>query len=507
MQERALLLVVALFAARSVAAEIGASSLASVESGLRPAIVVGEPGDERFRLVERMAFYKTPGVGVAVINHGLVAWARGFGVREEGGADRVNAETLFQAASISKPVTAMVALRLVEQGKLDLDEDVNLKLRSWKLPDNEFTSKNKVTLRLLLSHRGGLNDNAGFKGVDDDRPLPTLREILESGKWTPGPIRVGARPGERFQYSGGGYCLVQQLLEDVSRKPFSELARELVLDPLGMTHSTFDHEMPSNNAAAAAVGHGMNGHRLPQKWNRYAASGAAGLWTTPSDLARFAIELQKWKSAGAKPLVSRQMLAEMLSVQGASSDRDSKVIAMREGFAERPAPAWGLGIGLIGKPPIRFFHTGSNPGYQCELQAYLEGGQGAVVMTNGAQGWRLGREILCAIAEEFKWPDYDYRPETKKVARLSREQLERFVGRYRIARSGVRPRILTIAWDHDQLVADVSEEGRPLRLCPEAAERCFTVEDATTLLFVQGKSGRLDTVTSDAGWRAEREDR
>jgi len=498
-------LVLAQTASGGADAEPISARIERVETGLRPAIMLGESAAVQFDIEERMRFYKTPGVSIAVIDNGAIAWARGYGVREAGIAGPVTTDTIFQAASISKPVAAIVALRLVEQGALELDENVNRKLRSWKLPDNEFTAETKVSLRLLLSHRAGLTDYAGFRGAAAKQMMPTLREILETGKWTPAPIRVGFEPGSHFQYSGGGYCLLQQLLEDVSGRSFPELARELVFEPLQTTNSSFEQVLSPERTGRAAVGHGVNGKKLPQKWNVYPATSAAGLWTTPSDLARLSIELQKWKAGASSMILSQKMMAEFLSIQGPQDVREAKAIALREAFAEQPPPSWGLGIGLIGRPPMRFFHTGSNPGYQCELQGYLEGGKAAVIMTNGDQGWRLGREILWAIAKEYQWPDYDYRPEIKNVVQLSQDDRERFVGRYRVYYSRPSKLILSIVRDGDHLFAQFSDSAHKVRLYPESGDGCFTVENAMALKFAKGETGSFAQVTSDAGWRAERE--
>lgn len=483
-----------------VAAEPVSMPIARIEAGLRPAIVLEEVPAEALHLADRMKFYKVPGVSVAVIDNGAIAWARGYGVREIGTEQPVTTNTLFQAASISKSVAAVVALRLVEQGVLVLDEDVNRRLRSWKLPENEFTASNKVTLRLLLSHRAGLTDYAAAP----NQRLPSLKEILETGKWTPAPIRVGFEPGSRFAYSGGGYCLMEQLLEDVSGKPLPMLAHELVLKPLAMDNSSFNQDLSPERRLHAASGHQLNGEKLPQNWNLYPATSAAGMWTTPSDLARFAIELQKFRPGADQSLLLPATLTEMLASQGPEDDRDSKVIAFREGIAEQPPPSWGLGVGLIGRPPTRFFHSGSNPGYQCEMQAYLNRGQGAVIMTNGDQGWRLAREILWAIAREYKWPEYAYRPEIKKAARLSQAELERFVGRYQISFSRPSQWTLNITLDGDRLSAQILDYAQKVNLFPQSKDACFTIEDAMTLEFVKDESGSFVEVISDLGWRAKR---
>lgn len=487
-----------------IAAEPVSVRVERVETGLCPAIVLEEPAAEQLRLIDRMKFYKVPGVSIAVIDNGVIAWARGYGVREAGTEKPVTTDTLFQAASISKPVAAAVALRLVEQGSLELDEDVNRKLRSWKLPENELTGGKKVSLRSLLSHRAGLTDYAGFRDAAPNQPLPTLREILETGKWTPAPIRVGFEPGSRFAYSGGGYCLMEQLLEDVSGKPFPVLAHELVLKPLEMVNSSFDQNLSPERRLQAAIGHQLNGKKLPRNWNLYPATSAAGMWTTPSDLARFAIELQKGKTGSHRSILLPATINEMLSTQGPENDRDSKVIAIKEGIAEHPPASWGLGVGLIGRPPTRFFHGGINPGYQCEMQACLSGGQGAVIMTNGDQGWRLAREILWAIAREYEWPEYAYRPEVKKVARLSQDELGRFAGRYQISFSRPGPWTLNITRDGDRLAAQILDYSHQVHLYPESSDTCFTIEDAMTLKFVKDETGSFTEVISDLGWRAKR---
>lgn len=487
------------------AADPDSDRIQRIECGLRAAVAIDGHEAESFHLIDRLQFYKVPGVSIAVIDHGKLAWARGYGVREAGSLDPVAPETLFQAASISKPVAAIVALRLVEQGSLTLDENVNLRLRSWKLPENEWTRHKPVSLRLLLSHRAGLTDYAGFREARLDRPLPTLRDILETGRWTPAPIRVGLEPDSRFAYSGGGYCLAEQLLEDVSGKSFPRLAHELVLNPLLMHDSSFDQSLNHDRTSRAAVGHQRNGKKLAGKWNLYPATSAAGLWTTPSDLARFAIALQTGREAGQPAILSPAMTAEMLSTQGPQDDRDSKVIALKEEFPEQPPASWGLGIGLLGRPPARFFHTGSNPGYQCELQAALDGGQGAVVMTNGDQGWRLAREILAAIAREYDWQRYDAPPQIKKVAQLAPGELRSFVGQYRISFSRPSPWTLHITMSGDQLFAEIRDYAGQVRLHPESGDSCFTIEDAMTLKFVKGETGAFTEIVSDLGWRAKRE--
>jgi CubicO group peptidase (beta-lactamase class C family) len=257
---------------------------------LLPPVLV--KGAKAWTIEERLRHHQAPGVSIAVIKNFKVEWAGGYGVRDAETREPVTTETLFQAGSISKPVAAMAALKKVEQGRLALDEDVNLKLVSWKLPENELTAKRKVTLANLLSHTAGLTVH-GFPGYAADEPLPNVAQVLDgAAPANTAPVRVDLEPGTRFRYSGGGTTIAQLMLTDTERKPFPEIARETVLAPLGMTDSTYEQPLPPARARRAAAGHHADGRPVPGKFHVYPEMAAAGLWTTPTDLARFGIEVQ-----------------------------------------------------------------------------------------------------------------------------------------------------------------------------------------------------------------------
>jgi CubicO group peptidase (beta-lactamase class C family) len=352
-----------------------------VEQGLRPRSAAQGKPIPKWTVAERLQFYKVPSVSIAVVDGGKVAWARGYGLTAAEGGKPVTPETLFQAASISKHVGAMVALHLVDQGKLSLDEDVNLKLRSWKVPENEFTKTEKVTLRRLLNHSAGLTVH-GFRGYAEGEPVPTLLQVLDGiPPANSAPIRADVQPGTLWRYSGGGYEVMQQLVMDVAGKLFPQLAREFVLGPLRMTHSTFEQPLPARPLANAATGHRANGAAIKGRWHTYPELTAAGLWTTPSDLARVIIELQTGGHV-LKPETQREMLTKVLG-------------------------NYGLGLGLRDTGGQKSFnHGGSNEGFKCEMFGYLTGGRGAVVMTNGDRGGELAQEIMASIADEYDWVDY-----------------------------------------------------------------------------------------------------
>jgi len=432
-----------------------------VENGLLPAVLIkGRPGE--MKLADRMRHYKVPGVSVAVIDGGRVEWARGYGLLEAGGAAPVTPETRFQAASISKPVAAMGALALVEQGKLDLDEDVNRKLVSWKVPENELTKEKKVTLRGLLSHGAGLTVH-GFRGYAAGEDVPTLVQALDGQKpANSAAVRVDILPGSKWRYAGGGYNVMQQLMIDVTGKKFPDLMRELVLGKLGMTQSTYEQPLPQALAAVAASGHRGSGEPIKGKWHTYPEMAAAGLWTTPTDLARFAVELQQAYAGKSSKVISPQMAAQMLRTQLAPS---------------------GLGI-VVNAETQRFEHGGANEGFRCQLVGYLGKGQGAVVMTNGDRGGALVSEILRGVAREYGWPDY--RTEERALAEVNPEIYGTYSGEYKTNFT------ITVTAESGRLYLQAPPLGpERVELFPESETGFFTLSENIKITFVKDERGAV----------------
>lgn len=202
---------------------------------------------------------------------------------------------------------------MVERGELTLDDDVNAKLKSWKVPENEFTQKEKVTLRRLLSHTAGLTVH-GFPGYDINERMPSVVQVLD-GAGNTAAVRVNVVPGSISRYSGGGYTVMQQLVSDVTGKSFPEYVSEAVLAPLGMSSSTYRQPIPHDRAPETASGHYADRSVVPGKWHVYPEMAAAGLWTTPSDLARFAIEIQLSLAGKSNKVLSQAMTRQQLTVQ------------------------------------------------------------------------------------------------------------------------------------------------------------------------------------------------
>ena len=435
-----------------------------IENGLLPAAAIKGHPAETMRLADRMKHYNVPGVSIAFFERGRIVWTRTYGFADLASKKTVSTETLFQAASISKPLTAVASLSLVQQGKLSLEEDVNLKLRTWKVPENEFTKNEKVTLRRILSHTGGLSVH-GFHGYTVGEPLPTITQLLDSEKPANNePIRVIALPGSVWDYSGGGYTVLQLLLGDVTGKPFPELLNELVLRPAGMVHSTFEQPLMKDYRSNAAVGYDSDG--VPIKGGAYTMPqmAAGGLWSTPSDLAGFAIEVQEEYSGRSSKILSHELARQMLA---------------------RQKDDWGLGFTL--EPPghkRRFGHTGNNDGFRSDLEAYLDDpGQGVVIMSNADQGAMLDDEILRSVAREYGWPDFH--PQEHVLVTVDPTVLATYAGVYDLG--GMKH---NVSLEGGKLYIQAGPLGRaPQQLLPESDSQFFILSDQLVFTFQRDEKG------------------
>ena len=457
-----------------------AERIRRVENGLLAPIRLKGGPLETMRLADRLARFKIPGVSVAVINGGKVEWAKGYGVREAGTNAPVTPETLFQAASISKPVAALAALHFIERGILSMDGDVNDKLVSWKVSANAFTAQKAVTVREILSHSAGLTVH-GFPGYAPGSEIPSLVAVLDGAKpANTESVRVEALPGSVWSYSGGGYTVLQQLFIDVLHESFPRLMSETVLGPAGMRHSTYEQPLPKDRLPFAAVAHLANGKPVEGGRHIYPEMAAAGLWTTPSDLCRFAIEVMNAWNGRSGRVVGRDMAREMLTVQRAPS---------------------GLGLMLSGSGTrLRFEHGGSNEGFTCMLVAYPGTGKGAAVMVNSDAGAKLYGEILRAIAGAYDWPDF--KPKEKTLLELEPAVLDRYAGEYE-----VQPGFsIIVSRQGDGLAAQVPGYDMPQELLPETETHFFALDQDLELSFIRKEDGTVTGFASDAGFKARKID-
>jgi CubicO group peptidase (beta-lactamase class C family) len=426
-------------------------------------VVAGGAGLPDYSLEERMRFYGVPSVSLAIINDGRVESLRAFGLSDAETQTPADTTTLFQAGSISKPVAAIAALRLWERGRLDLDADVNRLLVSWKLPRSRYTQQENVTTRRILTHSAGLTV-WGFPGYAPGRPLPSLVEILDGRPPANTPaIRNDTIPGRRWLYSGGGYTILQQLLIDLTGQPFPTLARELVLEPLGMGRSTYENPLPPERLARAAAGHTARGEPIPGKRHTYPEMAAAGLWTTPGDLARFAIAVRDAAQGAASP-ISPQLAQALLT---------------RDTLLTIGGNHWGLGLTVDGRGEAeRFGHSGADAGFIAQMVAFRHTGKGAVIMTNGQRGGALIQELLRAIALEYEWPAL----QPVRVDTVPPDSSAAFslVGRYVNFVTGRDTAFVNLVWDEGRLGVRLGNTVRP---------------------FWTQASGRfVDPVSSDAFW-------
>jgi CubicO group peptidase (beta-lactamase class C family) len=330
------------------------------------------PGDRVTALLER----SPSAVGLAVIADFELAWSE-----TRGGS----AGMLFQAGSISKPVTALAALELAAHGEVDLDADVNDRLTSWRLPGPPG-----VSLRQLLGHTAGLGVPF-YPGYAQEAARPTLRQSLDGeAPAATQPVRVEAAARGRFRYSGGGYAVVQQLVADVTGQPFSEAAQALVLRPLGMTSSTFAQPLPPDLRPLAAR----------PDWHIYPESAAAGLWTTPEDLARLAAAVAAaaaGHSTGTRPGPAALLVSEETAVPIRGEWMILPLLGLR----------WprSCGLGMFGFGGGRFGHVGGAASFFSVLVASVQDGNGAVVMT-AANASPFPFRLLRAVSDEQGWTGF-----------------------------------------------------------------------------------------------------
>ncbi|HEX6163555.1 MAG TPA: serine hydrolase domain-containing protein [Vicinamibacterales bacterium] len=338
---------------------------------------------------ELLAQYKVPAVSVAVIRDFKIEWARAWGVKNAKSGEPVLVDSLFQAASISKPVAAMASLRAIQDGRFRLDQDINTILKSWRLPARDGVKGEIVTPRMLMSHTSGTDDGFGFPGYAPGAAVPTLVQMLDGVPPTNrGPVRLGRAPMSGYKYSGGAVSIQELALTDVMRKPFADVMRELVLDPIGMINSTYEQPLPDALAAKAAHAHNQNGLPSDSPWRIHPERAAAGLWTTPTDLAKFAIEVQQSLAGRSTKVLTRTMAQEMVTPVG--------VGPFAVGFSiAKEGEGW------------YFSHGGSNWGFRCDLTAHRSKGYGVVIMTNGDGGGRLITALKEKISRAAKWDMYD----------------------------------------------------------------------------------------------------
>ena len=387
---------------------------------------------------QQMALRRIPGLSLAIVDSGRIVYARGYGEADVGAHSPVTAATLFQAGSISKPVSALGALHLVEQGKLSLDAPVNDYLTSWKVPDNRFTDSQQVTLRRLLSHSAGVTVH-GFPGYDVAGKVPTLVQVLDGAPpANTAPIRVDTTPGAIWRYSGGGFTIMQQAVIDVAREPFPTFMRRTVLEPIGMSSSSFEQPQPREREQLMATGYYADRTPVRGHWHLYPEMAAAGLWTTPSDLARFAIEVQQALLGRGHNVISPAMARQYLTSQKGPH---------------------GLGIEVSRtNDPLVFSHGGRDEGFDAQLVGFAATGQALAFMINANDNSGFAGRIQRYVARLYRWPGTQPTPATALVAaRIDPARLDRYAGLYELQEN----RMIQLAPTDDRTALAALTDGLP----------------------------------------------
>ncbi|HEY1654378.1 MAG TPA: serine hydrolase domain-containing protein [Candidatus Tumulicola sp.] len=406
--------------------------IAGVERELQPQFYLTGRPRVTHTLAERMRFYKVPAVSIAVIDDYRVAWTAAYGFRDVAAHEPAETATLFQAASMSKPVFAAAVLSLFATKGLSIDADINTLLRSWTVPPAPGNSAQPVTLRRILNHTAGTNVH-GFAGYDRDATLPTLVRVLNGAPPANSEaIRVVKTPGGASEYSGGGTTIGQQLAIDVSGAPFPEFMQQTLLQPLDMNASTYQQPLPQSLWDRAADGYYADGKPVHRGWHVYPEMAAAGLWTTAADLATFVIAIQDALRGQTRGPITPAIAREMTTPN---------------------AQGFGLGTVIDGQT---FGHDGANEGFQGLFTGSLRGGRGIVVLTNSDNGGTLARQIVYAVGAAYGWPEFSAKP--KAALKLSPAALKPFAGQY-AAGAGDQRVVLSVRLVGDGLT--VSESFAP----------------------------------------------
>ncbi|HZI28499.1 MAG TPA: serine hydrolase [Gemmatimonadaceae bacterium] len=476
------LLAIALPVATPAQTRSAADYMAAIE-GAQP---TAGPNDlSTLTITALLARFNVPGVSIAVIRDHQIHWAKGYGIADVATGAPVDTGTMFQAASISKPVAAMAVLRAVQDGLFTLDTDINTILTSWKLDGGQFTRDGPVTPRTLTSHTSGLGDGFGFPGYNPTDSVPTVVQFLQGSKLSNvGVIFMERPPMTLMEYSGGGVTLMQQALSDARRKPFADIMRDDVLRPLGMTRSTFEQPLPESFDRNAARAHSGEGKAMGAKWHVYPEQAAAGLWTTPSDLARLVIEVQRASLGQLNRVLSRATIQEMLSPVGVGDY------------------AVGFSIAKIGQGWY-FGHGGSNWGFRATLLAHKVKGYGLVIMTNADQGGAVASELSRRIQRAYAWDSFaepaprGYRPPVERTEiTVAESVLRNYVGEYQLT-----PQLsITITFEDGRLQAQPTGQSKA-PLFAEAPDKFFLRVANVQVTFTKTPSGEVAGLILHQGGR------
>jgi CubicO group peptidase (beta-lactamase class C family) len=449
--------------------------ITQVENGLVGNIQI--EGEKPWNLLNRMAYYKIPGLSIAVIQNYKIAWAKGYGIANDSAKIPVTAKTLFQAASISKSLNSVGVLKLVQDKKLDLNTDINVYLKSWHFPYDSLSKGKKITIANLLSHSAGLNVH-GFGGYELGIPLPTILQVLNGEKPANSPaIKSMFEPGLRYEYSGGGTTITQMIVMDITHMPYADYMKKAVLNPLGMSGSTYAQPPYDVDQNQLAVAYNQDSKPIKGNYHIYPEQAAAGLWTNPTDLSKYIIETQLAYEGRSAKVLNQEITKIRLSVHAGNNV--------------------GLGAAIDKKDSVLYFsHSGVNEGFRCIYYGSMEGGNGVVVMVNSDNDGVIS-ELINSVAKVYGFKGL-FHANIKKVVSVPVEVLKSYTGKFFIG----PPRTLTIIEADGKLYAQASGEAKR-ELYPQSNNRFFLKDLPYELEFNKDADGKIHLMFYGDGGKLE----
>jgi len=424
---------------------------------------------------DRMRFYNVKGLSIAVVHNYKIEWAKGYGWADSAERRPVTTETLFEPGSISKSINAVGILRLAQRKKIDLYKDINDYLVSWKFPYDSVSKNKKITLADLLSHTAGLSQH-GFPGYYRGDTFPTVPEILDGKKpANTKPVRSLFVPGLKFEYSGGGTMVSQLIVMDKSEQQYDAYMSEHVFVPIGMSNSLFTQPPPEARKKTLATGYSGNGKEIKGKYPILIEQAAGGLWTTPTDLCKFIIEIQLSRQGKSNKVLSKKMTKKMLRPYQNKSAALGCFIEKRRGAKY-------------------FSHNAGNQGFSGIYYGSFKDGNGLAIVVNSDEGHHLIQEVVTSVVNTYKWKGF-YTGEkviTKKSITVSPDLLEKYVGAYKQKNT-----IVSITKKEDGLYYQAG--GQQWKMYFDSDTTFFSRESVSNKLIHVDKNGKVLGFTKKAG--------
>jgi len=437
-----------------------------VENNLSGDVVIKDSANT-WNIEDRMKSKGINGVSIAIIRDYKIAWAKGYGLADKDANTPVTTQTLFQAASLSKSLNAVGVLKLAQDKKIDLYTDINQYLKSWKFPYDTVSHGKKITIANLLSHTAGLTVH-GFGGYQPGDSIPTLEQILDGKRPANSEaIRSMFEPGLRSEYSGGGTTISQQIVMDVTGEPYATYMQQNVLDPIGMTMSSYQQPAAMDKEKYLATGYRGGGDAVKGKYHIYPEQAAAGLWTNPTDLAKYIIETQ-------------------LALQG-KSDKVLNAEFTKLRLTPYIDSSAAFGVFITQKGGIKYFsHGGANEGFRCQYYGSLDSGNGMVVMVNSDDG-SIMNEIVNSVATVYKWKDF-YTPTVRTAIAITPDMIDACSGKYILEKDTV-----TISQNEGKIFLHVSN-GENYRIYFYTEQDFFSPELPFDLKFEKDSNGKVTDI-------------